>query len=63
MSRTRSHLVYECKHSIADVYGIKMLAQADIAVAVGKLLDHDRFIYRVDGREVIPLSYVGFPPS
>ena len=57
----RSHLVYECKVSIIEVYDLNKLAQADIAVGVGKLLDRDRFIYHVDGREVIPLSYIGFP--
>ena len=54
-------MVYECKLSVIEVYDLNKLAQADIAVEVGKLLDRDRFIYHVDGREVIPLSYIGFP--
>jgi len=58
----RSHLVYECKRSILEVYDLNKLEQADIAVEVGKLLDRDRFIYRIDGREVTPLSYIRFPP-
>ena len=52
LSRTRSHLVYECKHSITHLYGLNMLEQDDIAKRVKWLLEEDRFICREDGWEV-----------
>jgi hypothetical protein len=45
--------VYECKHSIMEVFGLNKLAQADIADKVEYLLRDDRFICRADGREVV----------
>jgi len=45
--------VYECKHSIMEVFGLSKLAQADIEDKVEYLLHDDRFICRADGREVV----------
>ena len=46
-------MVYECKHSIMEVFGINKLAQGEIADKVENLLRDDRFICRADAREVI----------
>jgi hypothetical protein len=51
-SRTRSHLIYECKHSIIEVFGLNMLAQVHIAEQIEALLYQDRFICREDARQV-----------
>ncbi|KAF8458607.1 hypothetical protein BGX38DRAFT_1264868 [Terfezia claveryi] len=50
-SRTRAHLVYECKHSIVELFALNHLPQHEIAEWVKYLLFQDRFIYREDGRE------------
>ncbi|KAF8433171.1 hypothetical protein BGX38DRAFT_1146201 [Terfezia claveryi] len=50
-SRTRSHLVYECKHSIVELFGLNKLSQGEIAMQVNYLLVQDSFICREDGRE------------
>ncbi|KAF8415964.1 hypothetical protein BGX38DRAFT_1314649 [Terfezia claveryi] len=50
-SRTRSHLVYECKRSIVGVFGLDKLPQHEVAQRVSYLLFQDRFICREDGRE------------
>ncbi|KAF8433154.1 hypothetical protein BGX38DRAFT_1276210 [Terfezia claveryi] len=50
-SRTRSHLVYECKHNIIEVFGLSKLPQHEIAKQVKYLLLKDRLICRADGRE------------
>ena len=52
LSRTRAHLIYECKHNIIQLYGLNTLAQRGIAKRVKWLLEEDRFICREDGREV-----------
>ena len=49
-SRTRSQLVYECKHSILEIFGINRLDREDLAEKVQWLLSKDRFICREDGR-------------
>ncbi|KAF8422310.1 hypothetical protein BGX38DRAFT_1147315 [Terfezia claveryi] len=50
-SRTRSHLVYECKYSIVELFGLNKLSQSEIAIQVNYLLVQDRFICRENGRE------------
>ncbi|RPB21129.1 hypothetical protein L211DRAFT_851728 [Terfezia boudieri ATCC MYA-4762] len=50
-SRTRLHLVYECKHSIMEVFALNKLSQLEIAKQVNYLLLHNRFICREDGQE------------
>ncbi|KAF8417017.1 hypothetical protein BGX38DRAFT_1280801 [Terfezia claveryi] len=50
-SRTRSHLVYECKHNIVEVFGLSKLPQHEIAEQVKCLLLEDRLICRADGQE------------
>ncbi|KAF8455731.1 hypothetical protein BGX38DRAFT_1257986 [Terfezia claveryi] len=50
-SRTRAHLVYECKHSIVELFALNHLPQHEIAERVKYLLFQDRFICREDGRE------------
>ncbi|RPB20013.1 hypothetical protein L211DRAFT_852720 [Terfezia boudieri ATCC MYA-4762] len=49
--RTRSHLVYECKHSIVEVFALNKLAQPQGAVELNKLLFQGRFICCLDGPE------------
>ncbi|KAF8435239.1 hypothetical protein BGX38DRAFT_1262674 [Terfezia claveryi] len=50
-SQTRAHLVYECKHSIVELFALNHLPQHEIAERVKYLLFQDRFICREDGRE------------
>ena len=51
-SRTRGHLVVECKVSIAQIYHISGLDQSRIAKVVEHLFEGDRFICRRATREV-----------
>ncbi|KAF8416449.1 hypothetical protein EV426DRAFT_705920 [Tirmania nivea] len=50
-SRTRAHLVCECKRSIIEVYQLTHLSQPEIADNVQALLFQDRFICCQDGRQ------------
>ena len=45
--------MYECKHSIMEVFGLSKVAQVDIADKVEYLLHDDRFICLADGQEVV----------
>lgn len=45
--------MYECKHSIVEIYGLNKLPDEEVAEQVRWLLDKDRFICREDGREVL----------
>ena len=51
-SRTRGHLVAECKVCIAKIYNISRLYQSRIAKVVEHLLEGNRFICRRATREV-----------
>ncbi|KAF8414715.1 hypothetical protein EV426DRAFT_700360 [Tirmania nivea] len=55
-SRTRAHLVYECKKCIIEVYKLNHLPQAEIADNVEALLFQNRFICCQDGRETNDIS-------
>ena len=60
-SRTRGHLVAECKSTITKVYGISHLSQTEMADQVEYLLDDDRFTCRQATRDVsnqYPCHYV-----
>ncbi|KAF8414939.1 hypothetical protein BGX38DRAFT_1246750 [Terfezia claveryi] len=50
-TRTRAHLVAECRHTIIKVYGLNHLYKDDLKIEVEKLLDNDRFICRQATRE------------
>ena len=50
-SRTRSHLIYECKRSILTIYGLQSLPPVELAAAVEKLLHLDRFTCQIEKRE------------
>ncbi|KAF8418912.1 hypothetical protein BGX38DRAFT_1242449, partial [Terfezia claveryi] len=50
-TRTRAHLVAECRHTIIKVYGLNHLCKDDLKIEVEKLLDNDRFICRQATRE------------
>ncbi|KAF8428826.1 hypothetical protein BGX38DRAFT_1334659 [Terfezia claveryi] len=50
-SRTRAHLIYECRASITRVYGISQLPKECMKTKVEYLLEGDRFICRQSSRD------------
>ncbi|KAF8432799.1 hypothetical protein BGX38DRAFT_1146327 [Terfezia claveryi] len=51
MANAYAHLVYECKHSIVELFALNHLPQHEIAERVKYLLFQDRFICRENGQE------------
>ena len=51
-TRTRTHLVAECRRTILKLYRLNHLSKEDLKVKVEELLDGDRFICREATRKV-----------
>ena len=61
-TRTRAHLVAECRANITKIFGINQLAKEDITETIAELLEGDRFICRQATQVVSSIAaYILYP--